>query len=229
MDSIASHGDRRILQACVFCGGSPDTRDHVPPRVLLDKPYPSELHVVGACLTCNNGASADETYLACLVECVVSGSTDPNRVSRPAVRAALLHSPALAGRIEACRRSAGGSTIFEPEHDRVRSCLTKLARAHAGYELHEEFHDAPIGYRAFPLVSLSADERLDFEASAGGPMWPEVGSRAMQRLVEGYPGDRPGWIVVQEGRYRYAAAIGNGRIVRIVLSEYLGCEVIWDF
>ena len=50
----------------------------------------------------------------------------------------------------------------------------------------------------------------------------------MQRLLEGYPGDRPGWVVVQEGRYRYMAGVEDGNVVRMVLSEYLGCKVVWD-
>lgn len=83
---------------------------------------------------------------------------------------------------------------------------------------------------AFPLVLLSDDERERFETLGGGGMvlWPEIGSRAMQRLVEGYHSDRSGWVVVQEGRYRYMAGIEDDRVVRMVLSEYLGLVVVWD-
>lgn len=76
---------------------------------------------------------------------------------------------------------------------------------------------------------MTEKQRRLFEEPAGGALWPEVGSRAMQRLMIGYPGGRPGWVVIQEGRYRYMAAIGNGRVVRIVLSEYLACEAVWPF
>ena len=57
-------------------------------------------------------------------------------------------------------------------------------------------------------------------------IWPEVGSRAMQRLAMAYP-NTPSWIVVQPGRYRYVACVDDIVLVRMVLSEYLACEVIW--
>ena len=45
-----------------------------------------------------------------------------------------------------------------------------------------------------------------------------------------YPSqDENGWIVIQQGRYRYmAVGSGNSAMVRMVLSEYLGIEVIWN-
>ncbi|MGD0649715.1 MAG: hypothetical protein ABSA97_00995 [Verrucomicrobiia bacterium] len=49
----------------------------------------------------------------------------------------------------------------------------------------------------------------------------------MHRLVVTDPGAST-WIVVQPGRYRYLASVGDGVIIRLVISEYLGCEVIWD-
>jgi hypothetical protein len=36
------------------------------------------------------------------------------------------------------------------------------------------------------------------------------------------------WVEVQEGRYRYLAAGGDGVTVRIVLSEYAAGEVTWS-
>lgn len=88
----------------------------------------------------------------------------------------------------------------------------------------------PIAVEVLPLPLLSDGTLLDFKTLGGEwtAMWPEVGSRAMRRLVEGYPGDRPGWVVVQEGRYRYMAGAEDGSVVRMVLSEYLGCRVVWD-
>src|SRR5690242_14029536 len=63
--------DERHLAFCAFCGDAPGTRDHVPPRVFLDKPYPDNVPVVGSCFECNNGASLDEEYVACLLEAAV--------------------------------------------------------------------------------------------------------------------------------------------------------------
>lgn len=231
MKRIECYGDSRILTGCFHCGGEANTVDHAPPKVLLDKPYPDEMIVVPSCYECNNSASLDESWLACLVECTVTGEVDAARVSRPAVAKMLKHSPALAASMAAIRSINENGTTFRPDIDRVAKIVTKIARAHAAYELHEHFEREPISVDVFPL-SLLCDEALqDFErlGSGGLAMWPEVGSRAMQRLVEGYPGERPGWVVVQEGRYRYMAGVENGMVVRMVLSEYLGCMVVWDF
>ena len=41
--------DERLTGKCVYCGAQPETRDHVPSKVLLDEPYAAQLPVVGAC------------------------------------------------------------------------------------------------------------------------------------------------------------------------------------
>ncbi|QCO05091.1 hypothetical protein D3867_24155 (plasmid) [Azospirillum argentinense] len=186
---------------------------------------------VPSCYDCNNSASLDESWLACVVECAVTGEVEAERISRPVIAKMLAHSPALASSMAAIRLITENGTTFYPDMNRVRHIVTKIARAHAAYELHEHFEHEPIAVNVFPLSLLSDHALQDFESLGGGKlaMWPEVGSRAMQRLLEGYPGDRPGWVVVQKGRYRYMAGIEDGRVVRMVLSEYLGCEVVWDF
>src|SRR5579871_3347053 len=89
MDPRKLFSDERHAAFCVFCGDPPSTREHAASRVLLDDPLPVDLPMVGSCHDCNNGYSLDEEYLACLIDCVVTGSTDPSAVSRPKVRAAL--------------------------------------------------------------------------------------------------------------------------------------------
>lgn len=231
MKRVDCYGDSRILTNCFHCGSEANTRDHAPPKVLLDEPYPSEMIVVPSCYDCNNSASLDESWLACLIDCVVTGEVEAARMSRPIVAKMLAHSPALASSLAAIRSINESGTTFHPDMDRVRRIVTKIARAHAAYELHEHFEHEPTAVNVFPLRLLSGEDLHDFENFGPGGLagWPEVGSRAMQRLLEGYPGDRPGWVVVQEGRYRYMAGVEDGKVVRMVLSEYLGCKVVWDF
>jgi hypothetical protein len=77
---------------------------------------------------------------------------------------------------------------------------------------------------------LSREQRAAFETIPNSSSWPEIGSRAfMNTFVVGgkaYSADN-GWTVIQTGRYRYAVAQLGGVVVRIVLSEYLACEVVW--
>ena len=55
-------------------------------------------------------------------------------------------------------------------------------------------------------------------------IWPEVGSRAMQRvLMAGTDAFVEGWLAVQEGNYCFRTSQANGLTVNIVLREYLGC------
>jgi hypothetical protein len=228
---LRSFGDEREVLSCVYCGDGPiESRDHVPSRVLLDEPYPENLPVVPACAACNHGFSQDEEYIACQVECVLAGTTDPNVMSRPKVARILRERPALAARIAAARTVEQGGTVFAVEDARVRKVVLKLARGHAAFELHTPQTEEPSTFAAVPLVTWTDAERRSFECGPPTNMWPEVGSRAMQRLVEGDGVSPGGWVVAQPGRYRHlAVATEAGPIVRIVLSEYLACEVRWDF
>lgn len=228
MQQLRVFGDERQFGRCAHCGGAPETVDHVPSKVLLDKPYPENLPTVECCLDCNFGLSLDEEYVACFVDCVLAGSAAANAVSRSKVRAALRRKPALAERIAASRSKSTTGVVWVPEIDRVRDVAVALARGHSLYELHEPQVEEPAEVNVTPLPTMSRVERDHFEASVGYGGWPEVGSRAFQRAVLGETDLSSRWLVVQPGRYRYLAALDGGVLVRMVLSEYLACEVRWD-
>lgn len=80
-----------------------------------------------------------------------------------------------------------------------------------------------------PLLNLTAEQRHAFETPPEDNLWPEIGSRAFLRaaVVNFDAVLDDGWQVVQPGRYRYLVAEGP-TTVRMVLSEYLACEVVWD-
>jgi len=106
--------------------------------------------------------------------------------------------------------------------------MLKVARGHAAYELNEPQFDEPTEVAFAPLGGLSAKCLHEFETLPSTDIRPEVGSRALRRLADDGTAGASGWIVVQEGRYRYlAAAMRDGVLVRSVLSEYLACEVVW--
>ncbi len=116
-----------------------------------------------------------------------------------------------------------GGTTFEPEMDRVRNVAIKLAQSHVLYELSEVMRDEPVKVSAQPLATMTEKERAAFERIDLPPIWPEIGSRMMTRLVSG----NPGWQLLQSGRYRYATIFGGPTTARMVLSEYLAMEVVW--
>jgi hypothetical protein len=222
---LKSFGDERQVGACAHCGSGIRTRDHVPSKVLLDEPYPPNLPVVGSCEGCNISLSADEEYLACLLDCVICGAVDPSRVSRPKVAGLLRERPSLAERISHAKKSFEGRTYFEVEKHRVRRVILKLARGHALFELNERMNEKPSFLNFRPVELMESDERDRFEQVQSPSLWPEVGSRAMQRMLG--IGEY-GWLEVQEGRYRYQAWADGTVGVRMVLSEYLAAEVVWQ-
>src|SRR5260370_157629 len=81
--------------------------------------------------------------------------------------------------------------IFKIDQQRVNSVVLKLARGHAAYELSEPQYDYPTRILVVPFPELSKEARAEFEAgpvSAGVVGWPEVGSRAFQRLALAFGG-----------------------------------------
>jgi hypothetical protein len=228
MKQLPSCGDRRAMAFCAFCGGDTATRDHCPSRVFLDSPYPENLPVVPACSTCNNSFSEDEEYLACLISCVLAGSTEPDVLPREKIRNILSRKPALRARIEQSRSVSGGETTFCPEHDRILAVITKLAQGHALHELHESVARPPDNIEYVSLSLMTDAQRVSFENAESCEVFPEVGSCAMQRLIVGADLSPGEWLVVQPERYRYRAFLGNSIEVRIVLHEYLACRVCWE-
>ena len=164
MDQLKNLADNRLISGCIYCGGPAETRDHVPSRIFLDAPLPDNLPVVVACWECNNGFSRDEEYLACLIEAVIAGSTDPDRIRRSSIAAIFRRSPALQARIEAAKTTVKGQTQFSVEPDRIRNVLLKLAKGHAAYELSQPCRDEPSHVWWGPIGLLSDQQRDDFNA-----------------------------------------------------------------
>lgn len=230
MKQIRECGDDRNQGWCVYCGGLGETRDHVPSRVLLDEPYPPDLPVVPACAACNRAFSRDEAYLACVIECALTGSVESAK-TRHKVGEVLSKSPALAIRLTTARYECDGELGFNPEPDRVRAIILKLARGHAAFENNEPRGDDPESARFVPFTAIGDADREKFESGmsrAGGlAPWPEIGSRAMTRLLTGDDLGPNGWIIVQPGMYRYRADWSGGFCVQLVIREYLAAEVVW--
>ncbi|MNG26179.1 hypothetical protein D3C84_1111330 [compost metagenome] len=110
----------------------------------------------------------------------------------------------------------------------MKAVLTKLAKGHALFELHESAAREPDEISVFPLLALTEQQRIDFEEPIAAEVWPEVGSRAMQRILTGQDIDRSGWIIVQPDLYRYVASAVGHIEVRIVINEYIGCMAQWE-
>ena len=241
MEQLNDFADRRLVDGCIYCGGLPDTRDHVPTRSLLDSPLPANLPVIGACRECNNSFSSDEEYFVCVLETILHGSTDA--VQRTQVADIFRRSPALRAKIDAARQVQDGQVLFSIEASRVKSVLLKLARGHAAYELSAVRRHEPSVFLWGPLGWLSEEQRNFIEDIPIVDIYPEIGSRAMQRMMVAQftLADSSGvehrhetllasdWLDVQVGRYRYLVHEDfSGVHVKIVIDEYLYCYACWD-
>lgn len=223
--------DDRFKGACVYCGAKPTTKDHAPSKVFLDEPFPGNLANVDSCRNCNVGFSLDEQYLACFIECVVSGTIDLPRLKRQKIARILAETPALALRIAKSRANADlDNLIWNPEIERINSIVLKLARGHIAYEFGLLLTaDEPARLKCAPINTLSGPGAERFLRSQPTPFWPEIGSRAFIRACKlTVPPGADNWHVVQPGRYRYLVSQTRGVTVRIVIRDYLACEVQWD-
>ena len=229
MDPKKLFVDDRTKGFCAYCGGTPNSRDHVPSKILLDTPYPENLPVTESCSTCNQGFSASEEYLACLIECIVNGTTTPNENFRPKIAATLKSRPSIANKIERSKQvDASGTLIWQPKEEQVREVILKLSRGHIAYELGVHHFEEPELVDIFPLVSLSENQVESFFALPSSHLYPEIGSRAFVNICSGKHSGFENWIVVQKNRYQYSIGQSYGDWVKIVINDYLACHVAWN-
>ena len=239
VDQYRDLADDRLCNGCTYCDAVDDTVDHVPSRVFLDRPFPKNLPVVGACRACNRSFAKDEEYVACLLEAVVAGSADPDQIRRPRIARALRRNTRLRAMIDAARTESAGVVRWNVDKQRLRNVVLKLARGHAAFEQSLRFREEPSEYAVYPLHALTDEEREDFEAPDIPEVWGEVGSRSMQRtaVVEvklkaddgtesiiGFPFND--WVEVQPNRYSYLTrSTPDGIGVRMLIGGFLACEV----
>jgi len=62
-------------EMCVYCGADKDiTVDHVPPKLLLTRPFPENLITVPACFPCNQSFQKDDEYMRTMLSIDVRAS-----------------------------------------------------------------------------------------------------------------------------------------------------------
>jgi hypothetical protein len=204
----------------------------VPSKSLLVPPYPENLAVVEICEACNTSFSGDEEYFSAFLSAVLSNSVEPSEQKLAIGKRIFERNEPLKRRIEKARMATstpdGDSFSWRPEIERVKAVLVKNARGHVFFENGEPAFDEPDAVECCPLDAMDDRQLDEFWARGGFAIWPEVGSRWMQRLVEGDNFDTDGFLVVQPGIYRFRVEIGPGITVRSVIHEYLSAVVRWN-
>ena len=233
MEQLKNHADQRYSGQCIYCRAISKTKEHVPPKIFLDRPYPKNLSVVEACAQCNSAFSLDEEYMASCLDCIISGTVDPELVQREKIKRILKKKPELALRLTPAIQTSNNGIFFRIESERFENIVKKIAIGHVRFELSLLLFSDEIPIVSFYFFEgLPEPEIYDFEDIDFIPQGkaPEIGSRAMQRIKITSNGEAfgPGWIEVQPGRYRYAVIQSDRIEVRMVFSEYLACKVIWE-
>lgn len=229
MRQVKKYSDFRLDTQCAYCGEYPETRDHVPSKIILERPFPENLPIVPSCLKCNNGFSLDEEYFACLIECILCGTADPEKLKRERIKKILKRKPKLKSKLENACAEENGTKEFKIEKNRIENVLSKLAYGHAKYENSETVFRQPDIISFAPIGLLNDQQKTDFFSNENFQKAPEVGSRAMQNMFfhNGIPNSN--WTTVQEGIYEYTVIMTLSDLkVKILIWNYLVCEIIWN-
>ena len=163
MKQFRPFSDRRHNSYCAGCNSYPValTREHIPPKIFLDKPYPENLQITETCSSCNIGMSLDEEYLACWIECARAGTANPNNLKRAKIKKILAKKPALLSKIEQGMTEG----LIYLEMDRARKVIEKLARCHVAYELSNRAPDEEPVIGIESLNSMGDTLRQEFESA----------------------------------------------------------------
>lgn len=236
MRQITDFSDERYKGYCIHCAEpliiKPTSSDHVPSKALLDRPLPSNVHVVDTCVKCNNGFSSDEEYFAAFLGAAMSGSVEPSEKMFATAQKILGGNKKLKREIESSKKEsleANGTVrlLWQPDINRIRRVVIKNARGHVFYELGQPILDEPDDVFIGALEMMDEDRLADFLTVDLDPGYPEVGSRMLQRVFDGSDMIN-GWIVVQPEIYVFAVIETEGILVRSIIREYLLTEVFWQ-
>lgn len=74
------------------------------------------------------------SILFVFLEAVLAGSVEPEKINNSSVARAMERAPALRARIEATKYEVDGQVVFNPEEQRIKNVMLKLARGHAAFE-----------------------------------------------------------------------------------------------
>lgn len=104
-----------------------------------------------------------------------------------------------------------------------------MAFGHAKFENSETVFEHPKVIWFAPIEILSDQEMTTFLLGDNLEVLPEVGSRAMQNVL--FMNELPfsKWTTIQKGIYEYTVITTLTELkVKILIWEYLACEIIWD-
>jgi hypothetical protein len=230
--------NNRHPSICIYCTAEADSREHIPSRIFLDKPYPDNLAIAPACSRCNSDFSMDELYVACFLDYFFYALAGKQTNLRLKTKEAFAHDENLSNKISSCFNMQGEKLAVTYDFERIKRIVLKLSVGHVANKLdclvnlQDDVHHFAMRFKP----DLLPEEMHLFEELPIINKLPEIGSDFVHHdlfIAERVDGsDVIGflpWQIVQEGNYRFMAFhSGNDTTtVRIVIFELLFAEVIF--
>lgn len=228
--------DKSSKNGCIYCGKPATTREHVPSKAFLTKPYPENMATVPACFECNNGFSDDEKYVSCFLE-VLKEYVYGEYIRSVDTARRLEKDDNLKKLIDEQIVLRNGKIYYIIDEKRFRRILIKLAKGHAGFEMdYICFDDEQVNLKYNFIFRMSLEDISDFEEIQQMDIAPEIGSRysitpfIVQNIETGDVVGFTFWNEVQEDRYRYQVIYNErgGICVKIIIYEMLYCRVDFE-
>lgn len=190
LNLFAGQSRRRGSHPCVYCGTPSDTKDHVPPKCFLVKPYPPKLNLptLPSCRKCNGSLGRDQEYfLAVLAQISEAPSLTKELEEGGKLDAMLTRNHGLADRItKQLYADEHGGVSIAPEMGRVTRVLTSLATG--------------LYYKRYGVVADPTSMRL----IAAGPEQLVLGGLVGVLYSERFVAKR--WLCLQKDVFEYILA-----------------------
>ena len=232
MIQIEPQNDTRYEDICCYCQKQFDndkTRDHIPSKVLLDKPYPENLPIAFCCFNCNQSFSTDEEYFACIIEYLIAGTKNAEEIQREKIRKILNKKENLKKIIEKNINETNGELSINFAESALKNIIKKIIFGHLSYELSNPYIQNPKYIEFNTIDKLNDLEFQEFINDTSIDIAPEIGTRAS--LGYNIKDDSPfsSWKIVQENNYQYKLEILESEtVLKVIIRNKVYIMAIWN-
>jgi hypothetical protein len=168
------------VMRCIYCGTRDNlNRDHVPPKAILRKPYPSNLATVPSCMTCNENYSKDEEYFRLVIIGLLCHSEESEGLFDGPMARSMDRNNKLEDLMFNSLQVIGGRVALDVEYPRVFRIAEKIVR---GMEFIENGNILPFNQK----FKVSFHEVINEDSGNGkyGPDFTYGVSKEVQTIWE---------------------------------------------
>ncbi len=148
---------------CIFCGDKAETKDHIPSKNLLEKPYPNNLFTVPSCKRCNNSFSSDEEYFLNVLSEISANQT---LLSKKAENGSIFRARENSRGLKALIQNSfvggeDGSVYFQANLQRINRVIEKNAAGlyFLKYKVAPQLHNFKCtGFYPYTVIDLRPSE-----------------------------------------------------------------------